>query len=710
MSFFLVFLLFLHPGMDLSKSSLQEALKKVGLTESDLGYSPKGYWSRYPDPKRIPYKLPFFDDLFKEPLEIPIFLRSLAHVSDDYLGKDYKKNDALYQCLYFFGVEKRVGVFRNYGANLSPQISEKDPLFWAYLKFLEGISSQENALSFGGQYEEADTLKKLLSQIPEPVRCTLAKLLLNMLDSYKWWKISVKGVDKGLLASLMNIKDLDETQSGGSIYYPEIDEIEKNLDEASLAYSALKLAQAGEDASSELDSIIRSKEINPFRVDLETPIGKIAFENGINSEYKDGDYLLIVDLSGKDTYVGKIASGDFNTPISLLIDLSGNDTYRGDSTFGTQGAGIGGVGVLIDRKGNDTYKAFKGAQGYGLMGYGILWDIEGRDSYRIETQGQGCGMLGIGLLLESQGDDNYYLFGNGQGDGEFGGIGVLADREGDDLYKAEPLSSVFDRGDYHSKGKINANNAQGFGGGRRGDGSDGHSWAGGMGLLIDNSGNDRYESGNWSQGCGYWYGIGALFDGSGDDVYHSCYFTQASGAHYSIGAIIDEFGDDRHELFETAGAGLAFGWDFTIAYFEDDYGNDLYDAKIISLSSAEIRSNAIFIELGGDDTYKVNYSTVKLGASDFRKGYRIPNRYSPYGYFRYSKSIALFLDLGGQDNYVLKATPEGKPLPFKNNAIWFQPNPGDTTFGFGNYGVGWDKEAGEIPEINIWGNKPQIQR
>jgi hypothetical protein len=698
MGFILVFFL-LASGQD----ALSDALKKVGLTTEDLGYKPKGYWSRYPDPGRVPHKLPFFDDLFREPLEIPIFARSLAHVAEDYLGKDYKKRDRLYQCLYFFGVDKLAGVFRNYGANLSAKLEEKDPLYSAYFDLLRATSHQENFLSFGGAYEEEDSLKKAIGEIPLDYQRVFSRILINILDAYRFWELAMRRVDMGKLSLLETIDDLDETQSGGEVYYPELDDIKRDLDDASLAYATLKVAQAVEIAMESLDSLRIVEKLKPFRLEMESPIGDIVISNEGDEVYRGERYLLIIDLKGNDRYEGRIAAGIYpDCPISVLIDLSGDDTYKSEDLFGSQGAGIGGIGILLDSRGNDTYLAGKGAQGYGLLGYGVLWDLKGSDSYTLTTQGQGCGMMGVGVLLDSGGDDSYYLYGNGQGDGEFGGIGVLADRYGDDHYKAEPFSQVYNRGDYHSKGKINANNAQGFGGGRRGDGSDGHSWAGGLGVLIDIEGDDLYESGNWSKGCGYWYGVGILYDGSGDDTYRSCYFTQASGAHYAIGALIDEGGNDMHILFETKGAALAFGWDFTIAYFEDDGGDDLYDAGIISLGTAEIRSNALFLEMGGDDVYKVNWKTLKLGASDYRKGYRYPNRYSPYIFSRYTKNIGIFLDLGGNDRYELRGKVEGNESIYGNNRFWLQPVESDTTYGYGNFGIGWDLEGGEIQGLNPW--------
>ena len=46
---------------------LGEALESVGFTRADLGYRPAGYWTRYP---RVPYMMPFFDDLFSEPMRV----------------------------------------------------------------------------------------------------------------------------------------------------------------------------------------------------------------------------------------------------------------------------------------------------------------------------------------------------------------------------------------------------------------------------------------------------------------------------------------------------------------------------------------------------------------------------------------------------------------------------------------------------------------
>jgi hypothetical protein len=240
-------------------------------------------------------------------------------------------------------------------------------------------------------------------------------------------------------------------------------------------------------------------------------------------------------------------------------------------------------------------------------------------------------------------------------------VGVLADRSGDDTYFAERDAAKAGRADYHSAEKIAANNAQGAGFGRRGDGSDGHSWAGGLGALLDSEGNDTYQAGNFSQGIGYWYGTGLLWDGRGDDVYESVYFTQGSGAHFAIGALIDEAGNDRHTLLENAGAGFGFGWDVVNAFLIDrGTGSDRYEAKIISTGLAEVRSNAFFLDEGGDDTYVLDEGTKGFGDVDERPEYTDPPKTSTASFAL--TQVGVFLDLGGKDTY-LRRPKEGEPAP-----------------------------------------------
>jgi hypothetical protein len=264
---------------------------------------------------------------------------------------------------------------------------------------------------------------------------------------------------------------------------------------------------------------------------------------------------------------------------------------------------------------------------------------------------------------------------------------------------AEPYASKVDRGDEHSQGKINVSNAQGVGSGRRGDGADGHSWAGGLGAILDLHGNDTYESGNWSLGTGYWFGTGVAFDGGGDDMYRSVYFTQGAGAHFANGVFVDEGGNDQHVLYETAGAAMAFGWDFANALFVDKAGDDRYEAKIISLGLAQVRSNALFFDLGGDDQYQLGKDQPGMGAADFRDDYAKPDPLAPYD--SEVASFGLLIDVGGTDKYFTWDEKSGRVAAARrgDDSAWENPAADSPQHGFRNHGLGLDAPAGTIPEF-----------
>jgi len=381
--------------------------------------------------------------------------------------------------------------------------------------------------------------------------------------------------------------------------------------------------------------------------------------------------------------------------------LGGDDSYEAQANS-QQGSGILGIGIVYDAAGNDEYIGKEYAQGAGLFGVGILFDRDGNDKYRAEFSSQGCGYFGVGLCFDATGNDSFYIYGAGQGFGGIGGgVGVLADYEGDDSYIGEPSPDVINLSDYHSEMKINGNGVQGVGFGRRGDITDGHAWAGGLGAIIDMKGNDHYLSGNWSLGTAYWFSTGIAYDGTGNDIYESCYFTQGSGAHYCNGILIDEGGNDKHEMYETAGAGLGFGWDWTNGILINLGGDDSYRAKMISIGLAQIRSNAFLIDIGGNDRYALGEGTPGLGEASYRESYSKPRKLTPYPY--YCKSIGAFIDIGGTDEYYsFTDSTETQHIRASDNSIWFAPSKSDSTYGFNNFGIGIDIESGFIPEIEIW--------
>lgn len=694
-----------------STDLLDSALSIVGKDRGDLGYQPKGYWNRYPF--EIPYKLPAFDDLFAEPLRVYDYSQSMKssfmYCMDDTVFFN-TSNSALYQLSYQLGWERKIGGFRSYSANLIDSVGGDSPLFDAIEKLYQAAGSQLEYRTFGAR-SESDLSRPRLEQqtamLSPEIKNLLALWIRNIVEAYQYHELAFRNVPARIVQDLYQVQNLDATQGDGQIYYPQFDDCASTIDWQSLVYSSFKVIAASDVTAKQLQKLAVSDNFKT--VNIETPFGQIVIGDKSASTYRTGDYLLICDFGGDDTYLDGGGSKP-GLPMSVIIDLGGADTYGDSLSSRAFGYGVCGTGIVIDTRGNDRYAATRLAQGIGIFGTGLVADFEGNDDYQLKVSGQGCGYFGVGMLIDRLGNDNYYLAGDGQGAGGIGGgIGILADYRGEDHYKAEPLAEVFNRGDYHSQMKINANNAQGWGGGRRGDGSDGHSWAGGLGALIDCYGNDEYYSGNWSIGTGYWFGMGILYDVEGDDLYRSCYFTQASGAHYCIGAVFDESGNDRHELFETAGAGLSFGWDFAVTLMADWQGNDTYIGKIISIANAQIRSNSFLFDLAGDDLYQLSAGTDGMGEASFREDYRTPRPTAPF--ISYAQSFGILIDIGGNDQYIDVADSVGTRTnrgDCGNNTTWLRPAKTTDRFGFDNYGIGIDADSGSV--IDLFRFRPALKK
>lgn len=211
----------------------------------------------------------------------------------------------------------------------------------------------------------------------------------------------------------------------------------------------------------------------------------------------DDSYLtprvLIVDLGGNDDYQNRPATYHPNIglplPVSVILDVGGNDQYSmtgRDPTSGTsawgQGVGIGGVGMIVDRWGDDSYIA--------------VMDNENADCAADWYEGnaqvlysQAVGALGVGAILDASGNDVYYAYNSNtllsychfgwaytfaQGVGMQLGVGLLVDDTGDERYHAESIS-------YGKADNSAATYAQAVG-------------VGGLGALLDKEGSDGYAS------------------------------------------------------------------------------------------------------------------------------------------------------------------------------------------------------------------------
>lgn len=281
----------------------------------------------------------------------------------------------------------------------------------------------------------------------------------------------------------------------------------------------------------------------------------------------------IVDLGGDDTYLE--GAVNLKRPVLGILDLHGDDVYRG-SLPGIQGSCILGVSMLVDVEGNDKYIAKHHAQASAMGGACALIDYDGDDSYDGVRRVQGTAVCGVGILVDRRGNDRYHAAMWSQGMGQPLGCGVLEDCTGDDFYYSGGMyyDSYPDTPGYEGWG-------QGLGTGIRGVA------AGGIGMLLEGEGDDRYEYDYIAHGGGYWMGLGFLRDFAGNDV------------HQGSTTVMWDGSPRRESKFQRFSCG--FGCHYAAGFFFEDAGNDTYWASIMSEGFAWDCGAAFFYDYGGDD-------------------------------------------------------------------------------------------------------------
>ncbi len=305
-------------------------------------------------------------------------------------------------------------------------------------------------------------------------------------------------------------------------------------------------------------------------MDLPSPIGHIIIL-GQDDDTHARNGALVIDLGGNDRYTGPIAVGHLVPGrIAITIDTGGNDVYDASKKPFSQGYGCLGVGILVDVSGDDQYLAGDMAQGCGMYGIGLIADMEGKDTYTMGLMGQGFGVFGLGLLLDTNGDDRYVIAGLGQGTGSTMGYGCLCDIEGNDKYLANRNAK---------RGHLIADewcHVQGAGLSIRSpDWIKRFSLYGGIGLLTDKTGNDLYYASHGNcMGSSYFMSIGALVDHEGNDMYvPKSGYGLCFAVHLSNAILIDRKGNDLY-FGSTHTGGVAS--DRSIAIFVDYAGDDTY--------------------------------------------------------------------------------------------------------------------------------------
>jgi hypothetical protein len=644
-----------------------DALRTAGLDHLRFAFAPEvvGMWTG------DAFRIPAFDVYYKNPWNCSPYARQAA--------ADARRNapaiqDLLVQAQGATGIRVRDNFYSS-ALKVYAEVAEK-----------EGPQAFANALESLGAGKAADiAANPAYQQLPPVAHASAAVILRAFKDAEAFRRLALleplgrSGINPNEARKLF-YGDLfwgpaqdDDAALPGDVRFAEvsrtlkIENIARTVDFPLLAKGANLLALAVDNANQRLHNAHKESAI-AFDADfsIDTPFGRVRIAGTGDDEHQtDGrHHLLTLDLGGHDRYFGGAASSDaVNRAVSVIIDVAGDDHYETRSTAAwldrlengprggnpgfcqetaadhqpAFGCGLLGYGFLADLSGSDRYLCPFGGLGCGLLGHGALLDFAGDDRYRGDTGVLGCGCFGAGVHADLAGTDRYEILHKSLGYGGTSGAGMAVNLGGDDRYLADVKHikySWFD--DFGTQLTLGL----GFGYGRRADMGDGHSWAGGMGMLVDGGGGDDfYQCGIYGIGSAYWYALGIFYDDGGNDEYLSDSYSIASPPHFAVGIVIDEAGDDIWRGKSSRACG--FGRDFSLGWFEDAAGNDIYICSDSAFGIGNLNSLAVCWDKGGNDTWIARSNSFGQ-----------PYMESEHTIRDLPVNCGLFIDGGGTDRYL----------------------------------------------------------
>jgi hypothetical protein len=486
-----------------------------------------------------------------------------------------------------------------------------------------------------------------LAPVPQPVQQAAALVLEAALEAHPYRQAAFAGVPD--LAQQFERETQASLAVEDPVNYARLLEFYRRVDMAFLYGAAQDMAAAASRAS----EIVQNVPPNAvYRVEIPTRWGIILLTGGTNTTHGEEASLLRIDTGGDDVYYNLPSNSSSENWLSITIDTAGSDSYlshpdlrersvaqfaqRGDarSRPGPASAAFG-ISLLVDTQGSDLYRTHRRGLGSAVFGAAMLIDREGDDAYDAYADSLGFGKFGIGIVDDRSGSDRYSGFQQVMGVGLPRGAGLLVDRDGDDEYTANNGVLDFPSG---QDPESNASLAMGVGYGVRQDYLSGRSLSGGIGVLFDVRGTDRYTSGALSMGFGFWEGVGMLWDDGGDDVYRARTNSLGVGANFGIGFLEDSKG--RDEYFASGDTALGAGHDFGIGIFLEGGGDDRYEAESLALGAGSEGGMGIFFDEGGNDRYASR--GISLGESSAAAPGSLRERLITLG---------LFIDGGGEDAF-----------------------------------------------------------
>lgn len=474
----------------------------------------------------------------------------------------------------------------------------------------------------------------VLASIPEELQADLARMLATIARAEQFRQRAFSALPASVTPALL----LEQVISRGLHDFEEPDyrRLLPDVEREALAAGMLDLLSATE----QLVGRWRGRTLPAMHLELETPLGRVIIDTtGEDNRYTMDNVLLLIDSGGDDEY--EFVESTRHAPLSIIIDLAGNDRYITRAHAAGPASAVLGYAVLWDEAGDDVYEAgdYSLVQGAALFGMAVLHDRRGNDRYHARSHAQGWAFAGTALLLDGAGDDRYHALSQAQAAAGAQAVALLLDAGGNDRYTLAAGPLLFPSAQLPER---NVSMGQGAATGLRSDFTDGRSLPGGLAILFDQQGNDRYEAQVFAQGAGYFYGTGLLIDGGGEDMFNGAWYVQAAAAHRGAGLLIKRGeGNDAYHASHSTSLGAAH--DSSLAFFLDEAGDDQYRLGDLGLGAAHDNSVALFIDKAGNDRYRVQGKRcLAFGAAHL-------SRWGDSGESRLN--AGLFFDLGGEDHY-----------------------------------------------------------
>ncbi len=298
----------------------------------------------------------------------------------------------------------------------------------------------------------------------------------------------------------------------------------------------------------------------------------------------------------------------------------------------------------------------------------LILDLGGDDTY---LAGPGAPVDSpVSVVIDLAGNDRYIGGRTGSLGAGLLGVGLLVDNAGDDSYSGDALTQ-------------------------------GAAFCG-VGMLWDAGGDDTYLAQHSAQGAGF-FGAGLLVDLAGDDLLSSGQFGQGLGGAHGLGLVLDGGGRDRYlaDLKVPSGygtPGVYNGWSQGVGVGFRGFaagglgllisagdGADVYQAGDFSQGTGYFFGLGILADAGGHDNYRgaryaqgaAAHQAAGFLLDDFGNDVYHGSVAANQG-AAWDAAVAVLIDLAGHDSYTGGGLSQGASA--MNGVGWLYDLAGDDTY------------------------------